>query len=1059
MIRAINSESPRNIRRPSLPLLRTEADVVNQDNNMFFLSPRRTDLSHSAPPSPLLIQATDRVMQMQSYSANAIQNIEDGVKAVSLHDANFTTNFDGEDGNGGSSSRRNSVPSSQVPQYIRDIFGNEKEELAAAAIAPPLLPLGSPLRKAMSTASILTENTNKPSSLGAPFCPNSPSRSTTAGSERSPSPASVSSLNSPPSMSPTEAVAIPAMFEVVKCDVLDAALVKFMAAEKCALCLKGPRVNEGKAHVILRCVNYGCDHVVHYDCLVKNTGRNNMFTSGHKMATFNTTIPNHAAGYTSGMVNSEDSILSKKGAYTFSAVICHPISNNVYAQLGSGQQPCRFDTQKGCEYAFFPMNPMTAVVRAQRARVSLRVGNAATGQVQEMEGVFDLSNHLNSNRVDIVLSDELTFDNVILGLQLRNDSNGEFVASVLYARVEFGTYPVSSSMNANTTKTHRTVTFDPALGAMSPTASPVSASEIRAFGYPSPKLTGRDSTSLPLHPSIQHPTQPHMHHGATPRNAHAFLPSPEMNEFGMDSSPHSNASMMDRSYPATSMGMTPLGLYSDVSPSFSHNNAQAQVRLPSFNQYSHGSAHSSPLIPHMSPVATPSSYLGSSFSTPHGHSHHGHGMHNQWHPHMRNEHTPSNMQSPMSTPSSVNTGRMSLGSQGRQHSFPTPGSRFGPPGFTPMHNMGGSGRMNDYLRRGDDSSSSMRRGDESVSDRDKGPVVDPDTPLVNLKGRLLAMAKTQNGSRYVQRQLSRAGPEDVEFIFNEIREGIADLMTDSYGNYMCQRMFQSCSANQRLQLLQTMSPRMVDVACDRRGTHALQTLIELVNMQEEEQVLIDSLTGHVITLSMNAQGTHVVQRILLCLRESSCYFIFEPVLDNMLDIGHSAHGLCVIKRCITQIHNKDLKAAFIEQLTKHALELVQSPYGNYAIQHAIESWGGSACRSVFQQMLGRVMQLSMQKFSSNVVEKCIQYADSDFQAMFLEELTKSDKMGVLMQSSYGNYVVQKALSIADRNHCIALIKSIENNLHSLHDKKLRQKWEQLILDSQGGVVPSHNLAY
>lgn len=51
------------------------------------------------------------------------------------------------------------------------------------------------------------------------------------------------------------------------------------------------------------------------------------------------------------------------------------------------------------------------------------------------------------------------------------------------------------------------------------------------------------------------------------------------------------------------------------------------------------------------------------------------------------------------------------------------------------------------------------------------------------------------------------------------------------------------------------------------------------------------------------------------------------------------------------------------------MDLVQSPYGNYAIQHALEEWGGQRCQPILRKMEGRLMQLSIQKFSSNVVEK------------------------------------------------------------------------------------------
>jgi len=61
-------------------------------------------------------------------------------------------------------------------------------------------------------------------------------------------------------------------------------------------------------------------------------------------------------------------------------------------------------------------------------------------------------------------------------------------------------------------------------------------------------------------------------------------------------------------------------------------------------------------------------------------------------------------------------------------------------------------------------------------------------------------------------------------------------MSDVYGNYMCQTLFQSCSANQRLILLEGMRNEMITVARNPRGTHSLQTVIRLANLPEEEAV-------------------------------------------------------------------------------------------------------------------------------------------------------------------------------------------------------------------------------
>lgn len=62
-------------------------------------------------------------------------------------------------------------------------------------------------------------------------------------------------------------------------------------------------------------------------------------------------------------------------------------------------------------------------------------------------------------------------------------------------------------------------------------------------------------------------------------------------------------------------------------------------------------------------------------------------------------------------------------------------------------------------------------------------------------------------------------------------------------------------------------------------------------------------------------------------------------------------------------------------MKKQCLEIVQNPFGNYAIQYALEAYGDSICEGIINEIVNNILSLSMQKYSSNVVEKCIEYSN------------------------------------------------------------------------------------
>merc|ERR1719261_1529959 len=100
---------------------------------------------------------------------------------------------------------------------------------------------------------------------------------------------------------------------------------------------------------------------------------------------------------------------------------------------------------------------------------------------------------------------------------------------------------------------------------------------------------------------------------------------------------------------------------------------------------------------------------------------------------------------------------------------------------------------------------------------------------------------------------------------------------------------------------------------------------------------------------------------------------------------------------------------------------------------------------IFKSLEGRIMQLSIQKFSSNVVEKIFIQAPPELRRNFIDELIESDKMSVLVSSNYGHYVVKRALQLAEPGQVRALQEAIRGNLPSIPNRRLRSKREKVMV--------------
>lgn len=270
------------------------------------------------------------------------------------------------------------------------------------------------------------------------------------------------------------------------------------------------------------------------------------------------------------------------------------------------------------------------------------------------------------------------------------------------------------------------------------------------------------------------------------------------------------------------------------------------------------------------------------------------------------------------------------------------------------------------------------------------------------------MAKDQHGCRYLQKQLEARDPEQIHLIWRETNPHIVELMTDPFGNYLCQKLLEFCNDNERTVLIQNASPSMVDIALNQHGTRALQKMIEFVSAPVQVELIIQALQRDVVSMIKDLNGNHVIQKCLNKLTAADAEFIFSAVGSNCIEVGTHRHGCCVLQRCIDHASGSQ-KSWLVARITDAALQLVQDPFGNYVVQYIIDLNEPLFTEPIVQNFLGQIGDLSRHKFSSNVIEKCLRCASDSSTDAMVKELLNSGEMDKLLRDSFGNYVVQTAL--------------------------------------------------
>ena len=316
-----------------------------------------------------------------------------------------------------------------------------------------------------------------------------------------------------------------------------------------------------------------------------------------------------------------------------------------------------------------------------------------------------------------------------------------------------------------------------------------------------------------------------------------------------------------------------------------------------------------------------------------------------------------------------------------------------------------------------------------------------------LKGTFIVLMKSQQTSRILQYYLDKTPNDVIHLIFSEFSNQVDTLLLDPYANYFCLKIFYFLNFNDRLIFLKKISPILDVLSVNKIATYPIQCIIEKLISDEEKNIIVNSLKKNLMKLCFDVYGAHVIEKIIINFDyEKHLDYILNFISDNFLFLSNNSNGLCIVKKTIT-LEYKYKGERFNKMknnLKQKALELIQNPYGNYALQTAIDNWSLDDIKEIYPMFYGKCLVFSIQKFSSNVIEKCIQKS-AEFTFKFINEIcTNESSICILLKNNYGNYVIQTTLKICDQQKKAILISLIKKNLVLINDKKLTNKWRSII---------------
>jgi hypothetical protein len=221
----------------------------------------------------------------------------------------------------------------------------------------------------------------------------------------------------------------------------------------------------------------------------------------------------------------------------------------------------------------------------------------------------------------------------------------------------------------------------------------------------------------------------------------------------------------------------------------------------------------------------------------------------------------------------------------------------------------------------------------------------------------------------------------------------------------------------------------------------------MIKTEEEERLILKPMAGKVYQLSLDSKGTHVVQKAINKFKINRLEFIYEEAFANLLELVNNNHGLCMIKKLLSVTYSSEKRATFMSLITMNSLDIMQNQYGNYAITEILSNWEQADCLPIYETVREKICVLSVQKYSSNVVERCLERADQETKMGLIEKFCHADKLASIIRNQFGNYVMQTSLQFSQGELRERLKQAIEKSIPQIPDRKIRQKWESILSEN------------
>jgi hypothetical protein len=310
--------------------------------------------------------------------------------------------------------------------------------------------------------------------------------------------------------------------------------------------------------------------------------------------------------------------------------------------------------------------------------------------------------------------------------------------------------------------------------------------------------------------------------------------------------------------------------------------------------------------------------------------------------------------------------------------------------------------------------------------------------LMEIINKLEVMAKKQQGCRFLE-NLIKTNENSHEIINNIFYPRLywtklLQLCIDLFGNYFVQTMIPKLNYQNLVSFTNLINENLLKLSLNAYGTRVVQALIE--NIKDNKYNLLTTFTSYLSKimnkLINDLNGSFVLMHYAEEVKDNE--IIYNFLNNNILEICRKTYSCSALQKFI-DIGSNMQKIKLINNIVNNTNYIIGSQCGLYVFQFIMNKKNYQINDLILQKIIKNVIKLSKQKYSSNVIEKCLETCSPESVNKLIEIFNNDIVISDLIKDIFGNYVIQKLLIVCTndkiKSHILTIIASEFSSLSNI----------------------------